>query len=74
METVAKLMSREWLDWPFFEPRHRTVCEALDRFVMWGSLDAIDHGDVDGACRKLSCGRWVPRGCSIARWPLQMVM
>jgi acyl-CoA dehydrogenase len=53
METVAKLMSREWLDWPFFEPRHRTVCEALDRFVMWGSLDAIDHGDVDGACRKL---------------------
>jgi hypothetical protein len=20
METVAKLLSREWLDWPFFEP------------------------------------------------------
>src|SRR5579859_7110094 len=53
METAAKLMSREWLDWPFFEPRHRTVCEALDRFVMGGNLDAIDHSDVDGACRKL---------------------
>jgi acyl-CoA dehydrogenase len=53
MKTGAKSISREWLDWPFFEPRHRAICEALDRFVMWGSLDGIDHNDVDGACRKL---------------------
>jgi cytosine/adenosine deaminase-related metal-dependent hydrolase len=54
METVAKPISREWLDWPFFEPRHRAVCEALDRFVMSGGLDAVNHSDVDGACRKLA--------------------
>jgi acyl-CoA dehydrogenase len=53
MKTVAKQISREWLDWPFFEPRHRGICEAIDRFVMWGSLDVVDHNDVDGACRKL---------------------
>lgn len=55
MNSSAKMISREWLDWPFFEPRHREVCEALDRFVMWGGLDAVDHSDVDGACRKLVC-------------------
>jgi acyl-CoA dehydrogenase len=54
METVAKRISREWLDWPFFEPRHRAVCDALDRFVMGGGLEAVDHSDVDGACRKLA--------------------
>jgi acyl-CoA dehydrogenase len=53
MSSIAKTISREWLDWPFFEPRHREVCEALDRFVMWGGLDAVDHSDVDAACRKL---------------------
>ena len=53
MNSIAKTISREWLDWPFFEPRHREVCEALDRFVMWGGLDAVDHSDVDAACRKL---------------------
>jgi acyl-CoA dehydrogenase len=53
MTSSAKTISREWLDWPFFEPRHREVCEGLDRFVMSGCLDAVDHTDVDGACRKL---------------------
>ena len=53
MNSIAKTISREWLDWPFFEPRHREVCEALDRFVMWGGLDAVDHSDIDAACRKL---------------------
>jgi acyl-CoA dehydrogenase len=53
MTSSAKTISREWLDWPFFEPRHREVCEGLDRFVMSGCLDAVDHTDVDGACRRL---------------------
>ena len=53
MTSSAKTISREWLDWPFFEPRHREVCEGLDRFVTSGCLDAVDHRDVDGACRKL---------------------
>lgn len=53
MSSHAKTMSRDWLDRPFFEPRHRTLGEALDRFVMSGAIDAIDHADVDVACRKL---------------------
>ncbi|MFK4508615.1 acyl-CoA dehydrogenase family protein [Bradyrhizobium daqingense] len=53
MSSPAKAISRDWLDWPFFEPRHRAVCEALDCFVTQGGLDGIDHSDVDGACRKL---------------------
>lgn len=53
MSSNTKAIFRDWLDWPFFESRHRTVCEALDRFVIGGGLDAVDHSDVDGACRKL---------------------
>jgi acyl-CoA dehydrogenase len=53
MNSVPRVISREELDWPFFEPRHRAVGEALDRFVLSGAIAAIDHGDVDGACRKL---------------------
>jgi acyl-CoA dehydrogenase len=53
MSCAAKVIRREWLDWPFFEPRHQAIGEALDRFVRSGTLDKIDHNDVDGACRKL---------------------
>ena len=53
MSSASKVISREWLDWPFFEPRHRTIGQALDNFVASGAIDAIDHNDVDGACRKL---------------------
>lgn len=53
MSSNVKTISRDWLDQPFFEPRHRTLAEALDRFVSSGAIDSIDHGDVDNACRKL---------------------
>lgn len=53
MSSGAKAIKREWLDWPFFEPRHQGIGEALDRYVQSGALDTIDHGDVDSACRKL---------------------
>jgi len=53
MNSAAKTISREPLDLPFFEPRHRAVCDGLDRFVSQGGLDDIDHDDVDHACRKL---------------------
>jgi acyl-CoA dehydrogenase len=56
MGSVAKAIRREWLDWPFFEPRHHAIGEALDRFVRSGSLDEIDHDNVDGACRGLAMG------------------
>ncbi|WP_316161259.1 acyl-CoA dehydrogenase family protein [Bradyrhizobium sp. SZCCHNRI20481] len=53
MSASAKVIPRDWLDWPFFEPRHHRLCEALDRFVGSGSLDDVDHSDVDSACRKI---------------------
>jgi acyl-CoA dehydrogenase len=45
-------MLEDQLDWPFFEERHR----ALERDVRdWlGAQPAVDHHDVDAACR-----RWV---------------
>jgi len=53
MSSTAKAIFREWLEWPFFEPRHREICETLDGFIGSGAIDAIDHKDVDSACRKL---------------------
>jgi acyl-CoA dehydrogenase len=42
---------RSFLDWPFFEPRHREWAERLDA---WCAANLpVDHGDVDTACRKL---------------------
>ncbi|WP_417673799.1 acyl-CoA dehydrogenase family protein [Pseudodonghicola sp.] len=46
---------RSFLSWPFFEPRHKELAEALDA---WASahLGAIDHHDTDAACRALVKG------------------
>ena len=41
-----------YLNWPFFEPRHRALAEKLDDWAAT-HLAAIDHHDVDAACRKL---------------------
>jgi acyl-CoA dehydrogenase len=42
----------DWLDWPFFEPRHR---ELADRLVLWceANLAGGHAEDVDAACRSL---------------------
>lgn len=40
-----------FLDWPFFEDRHRALAEALDA---WCAANLpVDHADVDAACRRL---------------------
>jgi acyl-CoA dehydrogenase len=40
-----------FLDWPFFEPRHREVRVALEA---WCAIHLpVDHSDVDAACRGL---------------------
>ncbi|WP_138422113.1 acyl-CoA dehydrogenase family protein [Maritimibacter alexandrii] len=41
-----------YLDWPFFEPRHRDLAEWLDGWATT-ALDSIDHTDTDAACRAL---------------------
>lgn len=45
---------RSFLDWPFFEPRHRDLADALDTWA-GQNLAAIagHHDDVDATCRKL---------------------
>lgn len=42
---------RSFLDWPFFEPRHREWAQKLDA---WCAQNLpVDHHDVDAACRRL---------------------
>ena len=53
MRAPAPRPARDWLDWPFFEPRHRALAEKLDAFVASRACEEIDHSDVDAACRKL---------------------
>jgi len=47
---------RDWLDWPFFESRHRELAARLDAFTNLSAVKQIDHHDVDAACRKLARG------------------
>jgi acyl-CoA dehydrogenase len=41
-----------FLDWPFFEPRHRAFAAKLDAWAD-ANLKSVDHHDVDAACRAL---------------------
>lgn len=51
-----------YLDWPFFEDRHRDLAARLDAWAA-ANLDGIDHHDVDAACRdlvaRLNDGGWL---------------
>lgn len=44
------MADRSFLDWPFFEERHRALAAEVEAFA--AGLD-IDHGDTDAACRAL---------------------
>ena len=40
-----------FLNWPFFEPRHRVLAEDIER---WSAANLpVSHNDVDAACREL---------------------
>ncbi len=45
------MSDRSFLDWPFFEPRHREMAEALESWCV--AHLPVDHHDVDAACRSL---------------------
>ena len=51
-----------YLDWPFFEDRHRELATRLDAWAS-ATLNNIDHSDVDAACRdlvaRLADGAWL---------------
>ncbi len=45
---------RSFLDWPFFEDRHRALAADLEA---WCEANLpVDHSDIDAACRKLVAG------------------
>ena len=46
------MADKSFLDWPFFDARHRDLAERLDAWA-GAELGGIDHSDVDAACREL---------------------
>lgn len=55
------MADKSFLDWPFFEDRHRTLAVALEAWCV--AHLPVDHGDVDAACRSLvamlGAGGWL---------------
>jgi acyl-CoA dehydrogenase len=56
------MSDRTFLEWPFFEERHRDLARSLEAWCE-AELDDSDHDDVDQACRtlvaKLGAGGWL---------------
>ena len=46
------MADRSYLNWPFFEERHRELADALDDWAT-RHLGDVDHSDTDMACRQL---------------------
>ncbi len=46
------MADRSFLDWPFFEERHRALAATMENWAK-DHLGDLDHSDVDGACRSL---------------------
>lgn len=46
------MSDRSFLDWPFFEDRHRRLADDLDAWA-GRHLGSVDHRDTDAACRAL---------------------
>ncbi len=53
MDALQPSPSADHLAWPFFEDRHRAFAAGLDAWITADGLGAVDHGDVDAACRTL---------------------
>jgi acyl-CoA dehydrogenase len=46
------MTDKSFLQWPFFEPRHRDLAGQLETWAA-ANIAEIDHGDIDQACRRL---------------------
>jgi len=46
------MADKSFLNWPFFEDRHRDLAASLEDWAM-AQLGAVDHADTDAACRQL---------------------
>ncbi|SCY94387.1 acyl-CoA dehydrogenase family protein [Microvirga guangxiensis] len=47
------MIDATFLKWPFFEDRHLRYAESLGAWVKTQAHSLVDHGDVDGSCRRL---------------------
>lgn len=56
------MADKTFLNWPFFEDRHRDLASSLDAWAS-ANLASIDHADTDKACqslvRALGAGGWL---------------
>ena len=56
------MADKTYLDWPFFENRHRELAAKLDDWAA-SNIKGINHEDVDAACRdlvaRLASGDWL---------------
>ncbi len=61
------MMDRSFLDWPFFEPRHRDLAQGLEDWCL--AHLPVDHADVDAACRDLVAllgqGGWLQHSAGV---------
>ncbi len=57
------MLDKSFLDWPFFEPRHKALAEDLEEWCLIHLADEEHPEDVDQACRdlaaKLALGGWL---------------
>ncbi|MCW4115234.1 acyl-CoA dehydrogenase family protein [Aurantimonas sp. MSK8Z-1] len=47
------MADRSFLDWPFFEARHRALAAEAEAWAQDHVAGLVDHHDVDGSCRRL---------------------
>lgn len=61
------MADKSYLDWPFFEEKHRELSEALEHWA-GRRLSGIDHADTDATCRdlvaRLGQGGWLEHAAS----------
>src|SRR5690242_14753892 len=47
------MRDKSYLDWPFFDAKHRALAAALEDWAARHLPGLIDHRDIDGSCRAL---------------------
>ena len=47
------MADKSFLDWPFFEERHRALADKADAWAAANVASLVDHHDVDGSCQRL---------------------
>ncbi|NRG19335.1 acyl-CoA dehydrogenase family protein [Rhizobiales bacterium] len=47
------MIDKSFLDWPFFEERHRVLAAAVELWARENVGGLVSHHDIDGSCRRL---------------------